>query len=97
MQLNFVGRNMEVTSALKTFTLEKFKPLEIRYDQITQINITFHIEHITQIAEATVHIRGAEIHATAKDEDMYKAINMLIDKLLGQIDKHKNKLTSHHD
>lgn len=96
MQLNFVGRNIEITPALKTFTTEKFQLLEKRDNQITQINVVFHVENITQTAEATLHVHGTEIHATAKDEDMYKAIEMLVDKLSTQITKVKDKLIESH-
>lgn len=95
MQLHFVGRNLEVTDALKIFTTEKLKPLEKRYSHITQVNIVFHVERTDQIAEATVHFHGAEIHAAAKSDDMYHSIDALVDKLLGQIHKAKEKITEH--
>lgn len=91
MQLNFTGRNVDVTPALKTYSSEKFQRLERRDDGITHVNITFHLENVTHIAEATLHLRGTEIHATAKADDMYKAIDELIDKLVTQITKHKEK------
>jgi putative sigma-54 modulation protein len=93
MQLKFVGRHIEVTPALKDFTAEKFKPLEKRYSSISHVDIVLHVEKITHIAEATVHLHGTEIHATAKDDDMYKAIDVLVAKLLGQISRYKEKLT----
>lgn len=96
MQLHFVGKNIEVTDALKNVTIEKFKHLEKRFNNITNVHVVFHIEHLDQIAEATVHYQGAEIHATAKEDDMYKAIDALVDKLMGQITKHKEKLIDSH-
>ena len=96
MQLHLVGRNVEVTPAIKDFTIEKFKPLEKRYSHIATVNVTLHVEHLTHIAEATVHFNGAEIHATAKDADMYKAIELVVEKLLGQITKHKEKTIESH-
>jgi putative sigma-54 modulation protein len=96
MELHFTGRHIEVTPALKTFTADKFKPLEKRAHNITHIYVVFHVDNLTHTAEATVHISGTEIHATAKDADMYKAIGLLADKLLTQITKQKEKSTSHH-
>jgi putative sigma-54 modulation protein len=96
MELHFTGRNIEVTPALKSFTTEKFKSFEKRTHNITHIYIAFHVENLTHIAEATVHLSGTEIHASAKDADMYKAIGLLADKLLAQITKQKEKLTDHH-
>lgn len=96
MQLNFVGKNFDITPALKTFTTEKFKSLEKRYNHITTVHVILHVENITHIAEATVHINGTEIHANAKEDDMYKAVEALVDKLLGQITKYKDKIIDHH-
>ena len=96
MQLHFVGKNIDVTEALKTFTTEKFQTLEKRYNHITNVHVVFHVENITHIAEATVHANGVEIHASAKEDDMYKAVEALVEKLLGQITKHKEKVIEHH-
>ena len=95
MRLNFTGRNIEVTPALKTFTQEKFQRLERRHDNISAISIVFQVENLTHIAKANLHLEGAEIHATAESDDMYNAIDKLIDKLLGEITKHKEKRTGH--
>ncbi len=97
MQLQFVGKNIDVTPALKSLVTEKFKTLEQRFTHITKVNVVFYVEHNSQIAEATLHLDGTEIHATAEDKDMYKAVDTLVAKLLGQMTKHKEKIiASHH-
>jgi len=96
MQINFTGRNIEITPALKAFTQEKMERLDNRHSNIANLNVTFHIEHMTHIAEANVHANGLDIHATAKSDDMYTAIDMLVDKLIAQITKHKEKLIDNH-
>lgn len=96
MQIQFVGKNLEVTPALKDYTIEKFGSLEKRFNNISKVNIVFHVEHDSQIVEATVHHDGAEVHARAEDADMYKSILLVIDKLLGQMTKHKEKIIDSH-
>ena len=49
-----------------------------------------HFDHINN-----VHVNGGEIFADAKHEDMYAAIDGLIDKLDRQVIKHKEKLKKH--
>lgn len=93
MQINFTGRNIELTPALKTFTTEKMEKIQQRDHHISNIHVSFHVENVDQIVEATLNLNGANIHATAKADDMYSAIDMLIDKLLGQITKHKEKIS----
>lgn len=92
MQYHFVGKNIEVTNALKEFTTKKFQSIEKHYDKISDIHVVFHVEHSAQTAEATLHLNGAEIHAAAKANDMYEAIDGLVNKLLSQIVKRKEKI-----
>jgi putative sigma-54 modulation protein len=96
MQLNFTGRNIDVTPALKTFTTEKMQRIERRDHSLTSIDLVFHLENLTHTAEATAHVNGAKIHATAEASDMYAAIDLLVDKLITQITKHKEKHSGHH-
>jgi putative sigma-54 modulation protein len=95
MQIHFTGRNIEITPALKSFTEEKFQRVLRRDESISHVNIVFQIEHVTHVAEATIHIDGIEMHASAQAPDMYVAIDDMIHKLLTQINKHKDKIADH--
>ena len=44
-----------------------------------------------QIAEARLHIPGSEIFAKASSDNMYKSIDLLIEKITKQIDKYREK------
>ena len=94
MQLNISGHHVELTEALKEYVSEKFQRLERHFDQISNTNVTLQVEKVRQIAEATVNISGGELHAKAENEDMYAAIDALVDKLDRQILKHKEKQVS---
>jgi len=96
MQINYKGQNIEVTQELKNSADEKFQRIKLRNDNIHSMNVTFHIENITHIAEATIHVDKTEIHAKAESKDMYNSIDLLVDKLVAQLTKHKEKLTNHH-
>ena len=54
------------------------------------------VDKLRHKAEATLHTRGADLHAEAIQENMYAAIDTLIDKLDGQTRKHKEKARDHH-
>ena len=96
MQLNFTGTNIELTEALKNFTNEKFQPIAKRFEHLTNVNVIFKIDHVTHIAEATLHDRGIEIFASAEADDMYAAIEAMTKKLLTQLEKHKEKIIDSH-
>ncbi|ATM94298.1 putative sigma(54) modulation protein [Yersinia frederiksenii] len=95
MQLNITGHHVEITEALREFVTTKFAKLEQYFDRINQVYVVLSIEKVKQIAEATVHVNGGELHASSEQEDMYAAIDILVDKLARQLNKHKDKLKQH--
>jgi putative sigma-54 modulation protein len=97
MQINITGHRIDVTPALRAFTEEKFDKLERHFDQITSINVVLDVEKLRQIAEATIHVTKGELHASSESEDLYAAIDSLIDKLDRQLIKHKEKQRNHRE
>lgn len=96
MQLNISGHHVELTEAMQSYVESKMERLERHFDQVTNVNVILSVEKLRQKAEATIHITGHDIFANAEDENMYAAIDALIDKLDRQIKKHKEKMTDHH-
>ena len=95
MQLHFTGRHIEITPAIKAFTEKKMQRLKRRQNNITHINFIFQKERGTYSAEATLRTAKFEMHAAAEAADLYAAIDELVDKLLGQITKQKEKKTEY--
>ena len=95
MNITMTGRNIEVTVALREVMTTRLNRIMKHFKRITSVAITFDVEKVKQIVEATVHIPGHQIHASADHADMYSAIDLLIDKLDKQLTKHKEK-DSHH-
>lgn len=95
MQPNITGHHVEITDALREFVTTKFAKLEQYFDRINQVYVVLSVEKVKQIAEATVHVNGGELHASSEQEDMYAAIDILVDKLARQLNKHKDKLKQH--
>jgi putative sigma-54 modulation protein len=96
MQLNLSGHHIEITSALRNYVSSKMERLERHFDHVTNIHVILSVEKSRQKAEATIHVRGANLFANVEHEDMYAAIDGLTDKLDRQIKKHKEKLKDHH-
>lgn len=88
---------MEVTPALKDFAQKKFDKLIRHFDRITAVNAVFKVEKLRQIAEATILVNKAELHASSESDDLYTAIDLLIDKLDKQLIKHKEKMENHRE
>ena len=94
-QLQISGQHVEVTEALRTLTTNKTAHLATICDRITHIHITFHIDHVTQVASGQVSVPGKLLAAEAKSDDMYKSIDQLIEKLEAQLRKYKEKQSNH--
>ena len=95
MQLNLTGRHVEITDPLRDYVTNKFAKLERHFDHINNVHVILDIEKLVQKAEATLHVTGGELFATSEHQDMYAAIDGLIDKLDRQVIKHKEKLSRH--
>ena len=70
MQLNISGHHVELTPALKDYVNTKFEKLERHFDHISNCQVTLEVEKVRQMAEATLHVIGGEIHAKAENEDV---------------------------
>jgi putative sigma-54 modulation protein len=91
MQLTISGHHLEITDAIREYVNSKFAKLERHYEQITSTTVILTVEKLSQNAEATVHVSGAELFANAQHEDLYAAIDSLTDKLDRQLIKYKEK------
>lgn len=91
MQLTVSGHHVEVSDALREYVEGKFERLQRHFDGITIAEVTLIVEKLVQKAEANVHVAGADIFAAAESDDMYAAIDALVDKLDRQLIKHKQK------
>lgn len=95
MQINLAGHHVEITDALRGYVDSKFDKLERFFDRINNADVVLNVEKLDHIAEATLYVSQNKIHAKANSENMYAAIDSLSDKLIKQLNKHKDKLSHH--
>ncbi|ORT52038.1 ribosome hibernation promoting factor HPF [Vibrio sp. qd031] len=95
MQINIKGHHVDLTDSMQEYVDSKFAKLERFFEHITNVHVVLKVEKVNQIAEATLHVAQGEIHASAESDNMYAAIDSLVDKLVRQLNKHKEKLSNH--
>jgi putative sigma-54 modulation protein len=95
MQVNLSGHHVEITDSMRNYVNEKIEKLDRHFDQALDIHIVLTVEKLRHKAEATLHVSGINLHADDVQEDMYAAIDGLVDKLDRQGKKYKEKLKSH--
>ena len=95
MQLNVTGHHVEVTPSLRGYVEKKLERIGRHFEQLIDVHCVLTVENQRQKAEATLRVSGSAIYADATQEDMYAAIDLLVDKLDRCIKKHKEKRADH--
>jgi len=96
MQLSVTGHHVEVSAPLREYVVNKIEKIERHFDHVSDVHCILTVEKLRHKAEATVIVNGSRIYADATEEDMYAAIDGLVDKLDRQVKKHKEKMVDHH-
>ena len=96
MQLTLTGHHVDITPPLKSYLEKKLDRVTRHFDHVIDVHCVLTDEKLTHKAEATLHVRGSNIHADATEPDMYAAIDVLTDKLDRLVKKHKEKRGDHH-
>lgn len=98
MNLHITGHHVQITPAIRDYISLKMERVTKHFDHVIDVNVIMSVAKLRQKVEATVHVRGRDIHCESIEEDMYAAIDTLIDKLDRTILKHKEKNLGHrHD
>lgn len=95
MQISLSGHHVDITDSIRHYVHEKIQRLDRHFDQALDINIVLTVEKLRHKAEGTLHVSGNNLHAYDVREDMYAAIDGLIDKLDRQGKKHMEKIKNH--
>jgi putative sigma-54 modulation protein len=90
MQLHVKGKNLEVNDSIRDYVERKLRKLDRRVHETTRVEIELAVEKNpsiaeSQVAEATVHLKGRTLRAREAERDMKAAIDELADKLVRQV------------
>ena len=96
MQVNISGHHVEISDSLKDYINSKMVRVKRHFDHVIDAHVVLDVAKQRHKAETTLQISGTKIHAQSEHDDMYAAIDDMIDKLDRQVRKHKEKLTDHH-
>lgn len=94
MNLHLTGRHLEITPAIREYASGKFGKIKRHFENVIDVNIILSVDKLRQKAEATVHMSGKDVFVECEDENLYAAIDTLVDKLDRQVVKHKEKLSA---
>ena len=92
MNINVVFRHMETTEALKQYAIDKVSKIKKYIDAPIEIHVVLSVEKFRHIAEVSFSINGFVVKGQEETEDMYAAIDMVMDKIERQVRKYKDRL-----
>ena len=101
MNLTISGHHLDVTPALREYVMTKLERVTRHFDQVVDITVLLTVEKLKekerrQKAEVTLHVKGKDIFVEQSHEDLYAAIDQLMDKLDRQVGRYKDKVQDHH-
>ncbi len=96
MQVQLSGQQIEVTPALRDHVNSRLDRLTRLDERILSLSIVLSVNKLQQRAEGTLAVTGSTLHAEALENDMYVSIDVLFDKLVTQLRKHREKICDKH-
>ena len=100
MNLTISGHRLDVTPALRAYVIIKLDRVVRHFDQVVDVTVLLTVENLKekdlrQKAEVTLHVKGREIFVQQSEQDLYAAIDLLMDKLDRRVGRHKGRMQQH--
>ncbi|GCD08569.1 ribosome hibernation-promoting factor, HPF/YfiA family [Clostridium tagluense] len=92
MKVRIIGKNIEITEALKNIMEKKISRFDKYFNPDVEAQITLGVHKNRHTIEVTIPFNEVVLRAEEENEDMYTSLDLVVDKLEGQIRKHKTKL-----
>ena len=96
MNLNITGHHLDVTPAIRAYIHTKMSRVVRHSDHVIDTQVFLSLEPLKHRAELTLHIRGKDIHCEAAEDNLYAAIDLLVDKVDRKVLQHKSRTQDHH-
>jgi len=94
LKLNIRGDKITITKSIKDYINEKISKIDKYFDNPKSIEakIIVRVKNLEQTIEVTVPTSKFTLRAEEHHQDLYAAIDLVVDKLERQIRKNKNKI-----
>lgn len=92
MDITVTFRHMEPIDSLKTYAEEKISKLDRYLDFPMEAHVVLAVEKFRHMADVTLSLNGTMIKAVEETEDMYSAIDQVLDKIEKQVKRNRSKI-----
>src|SRR5579862_518923 len=96
MRIEVKGRNLPVSEDLREHVAKRFRKVERQVSELAELEVEVFEERNpaipdSEIAEATLHLKGVTLRARAASPDIVHSINEAADELSRQVKRHRDK------
>lgn len=96
MRIEVKGRNLPVSEDLREHVLRRFRVVAKQVSELAELEVEVFQERNpaiaeSQVAEATLHLKGVTLRARSASRDLLHSINVVSDELSVQVKRHRDK------
>jgi putative sigma-54 modulation protein len=96
MRIEVKGRNVSVGDELRERVERRFDKIARQVSPLAELSVELREErnpsiHESQIAEATLRLKGVTLRASSAADNMPQAVNLAADELARQVERHRDK------
>jgi putative sigma-54 modulation protein len=96
MRIDVKGRNLAVSDELRDHVAKRFRKVERQVSELASLELEVFEERNprvadSQVAEATLHVKGATLRARGASPDIIHSVNLVADELARQVKRHRDK------
>ena len=96
MNITVTGRHLTITPAIEEYAHKRLAEVHIDFPKILSAHYILEVEKVRQRAELVLHCNNhINIEASDVHEDLYAAIDAVVDKAERQIRKYKTRIQNH--
>ena len=92
MQVAVTFRHMEADEGVKAYVKEKVEKLQKYVENPREVHVVLAVEKFRHIAEITIVGNGGTFNSQGRDNDLYAAIDQMVDKMERQIRERREKV-----
>ncbi len=96
MRIEVKGRNLPVSDELREHVVKRFQKVSRQVSELAELEVEVFEERNpaiadSQVAEATLHLKGVTLRARDASRDLVHSINLCADELSVQVKRHRDK------
>ncbi len=91
MNIKIVGKNIEITDAIKEYIEKRAERFEKFESKNTEVTVVCELEREEQIVEIQINQNGEFIRVEERNNDLYASVDLAIDKAERQLRREKEK------